>query len=138
MSDPRTDDLADRYGRPSASRQRAIILASGVVGVVALAWLAWAAWFQSTPDVQSTIRSFKVLDSHSVTAEVSVNLRSPDVTASCVIRAYSADHSVVGERNFEVTDTTGTVRLTLPFRTERKATSVELVGCTTAGQNRPR
>ncbi len=138
MSDPRTDDLADRYGRTSPSRRRAVILASGVVGVVALAWLAWAAWFQSTPDVQSTIRSFEVLDSHRVTAEVSVNLRSTDVTADCVVRAYSEDHSVVGEHNFRVGDRTGTVRLILPFRTERKATSVEMVGCTTSGQNRPR
>ncbi|MEO5653663.1 MAG: DUF4307 domain-containing protein [Marmoricola sp.] len=138
MSDPRTDDLADRYGHPSPSRRRAVILASGVVAVVALAWLAWAAWFQSTPDVQSTIRSFEVIDSHQVTTEVSVKLRNPDVAASCVVRAYAADHSVVGERNFAVADTEGTVRLTLPFRTEREATSVEMVGCTTSGQNRPR
>ena len=138
MNAPRNDDLAERYGRTSPARRRAIILASGVVGVVALAWLAWASWFQSTPDVQSTIRSFEVLDSHSVTAEVSVKLRSPDITANCLVRAYSPDHSVVGERNFEVADTEGTVRLTLPFRTERKATSVELIGCTTANQNRPR
>lgn len=138
MSAPRTDYLADRYGHTSPARRRAVILASGVVAVVALAWLAWAAWFQSTPDVQSTIRSFAVIDSHRVTAEVSVKLRSPDVTASCVVRAYASDHSVVGERNFEVAETEGTVRLTLPFRTEREATSVEMIGCTTSEQNRPR
>ena len=36
--------MADRYGRPSAGRRRAVILVSGLVGVVALAWVIWAAY----------------------------------------------------------------------------------------------
>ncbi len=138
MSDPRTDAMADRYGRTPPSRRRAVILASGIVGVLALAWVAWAAWFQGTPEVQSTIRSFEVLDSHSVTADVAVDVRSREVVASCMVRAYAVDHSVVGEHSFRVADTEGSVRVTVPFRTEREATSVELVGCTTPDQNRPR
>jgi hypothetical protein len=133
-----TDLMTERYGRTSPRRRALVIAVSGVVGVVALAWLGWATWFQSTPDVQSTMRSFRVVDTHGVEATVSVKTRSPDVEASCRLRAIAFDHSVVGERNVKVSGTSGTVRLVVPFRTEREATSVELVGCTSADQARPR
>ena len=64
--------------------------------------------------------------------------RDRSVEASCRVQAFSEDHSVVGERNFRVTGTEGTVTVALPFRTEREATSVEMVGCTTPDQSRPR
>jgi hypothetical protein len=130
--------MSDRYGTASPARRRLVILVSGVVGVVALAWLAWATWFESTPDVQSSLRTFEVVDSHSVKASVAVHLRNKDVRASCKVRAYGDDHSAVGELNFIVTGVTGTTRRDVTFRTERKATSVEAVGCTTRDQSRPR
>jgi hypothetical protein len=138
MSDVDTDVLADRYGAASPARRRAVVVASGVVGVVALAWLAWAAWFQSTPDVQSSLRSFDVADTHSASAVIAVKPRSSDVTASCLVRAFGTDHSVVGELNFKVTGVDDTTLREVQLRTERKATSVDLVGCTTDGQSRPR
>ncbi len=138
MGDVGTDELADRYGTASPARRRTVILASGVIGVLALSWLAWAAWFQGTPDVQSSLRSFEVLDTHSVRAEVAVKPRSSEVSASCLLRAFSADHSVVGELNFKVAGETGTTLRKVTLRTEREATSVELIGCTTADQPRPR
>jgi hypothetical protein len=138
VTDVRTDEVADRYGVPSPRRRRAVVIASGVVGVVALAWLAWAVWFQSTPDVQSSLRSFDVVDSHSASAVVAVNTRSEDVVGSCLVRAFGEDHSVVGELNFKVTGLSETTLREVTLRTERKATSVELVGCTAAGQPRPR
>ena len=138
MSDVKTDEVADRYGAPNPRRRRTVIVASGVVGVLALAWLAWAAWFQSTPDVQSSLRSFEVVDTHSASAVVAVNTSSEDVSASCRVRAFGDDHSVVGELNFKVTGVSGTALRDVTLRTERKATSVELVGCTAPGQPRPR
>ena len=68
--------MAGRYGGQTPRRRRAVILASGVVGVLALAWLAWAGWSQSTPDVESNLQSFEVVDSHSVEATVVVDIRS--------------------------------------------------------------
>jgi hypothetical protein len=138
VTDVKTDEVADRYGAASPRRRRAVIAASGVVGVVALAWLAWATWFQSTPDVQSSLRSFDVVDSHSASAVVVVKTRSEDVSASCLVRAFGEDHSVVGELNFKVTGVSDATLREVSLRTERKATSVELVGCTTPGQQRPR
>ena len=130
--------MAGRYGGQSPRRRRTVIIVSGVVGVLALAWVAWAGWSQSTPDVQSNLQSFEVLDSHSVEAAVVVDTRSEDVTANCLVRAVGTDHSVVGELNFEVTGHDGASRHDVSLRTERKATSVQLIGCTTEGQSRPR
>ena len=74
-STPADAVMADRYGGTSPARRRAVILVSGLVGVVALAWVAWAAWFQSTPEVQSSLQSFDVVDDHSATAQVVVKPR---------------------------------------------------------------
>jgi hypothetical protein len=109
-----------------------------VVGVLALVWLAWAAWAQGTPDVQSSLRAFEVVDTHTTTATVVVKPRSREVSASCLVRAFAADHSVVGELNFRVAGEAGAVLREVTMRTEREGTSVELIGCTTAEQPRPR
>ncbi len=130
--------MAGRYGDQTPRRRRAVIVASGVVGVLALGWLAWAGWSQSTPDVESNLQSFEVVDSHSVEATVVVDIRSEGVTANCLVRAVGTDHSVVGERNFEVTGDSGASRHDVTVRTERRATSVEMVGCTSPDQSRPR
>jgi len=130
--------MAGRYGGETPRRRRAVIVASGVVGVLAMAWLAWAGWSQSTPDVESNLESFEVVDTHSVEATVVVDIRSDDVTANCLVRAVGTDHSVVGERNFEVTGKRGASRQDVTLRTERRATSVELIGCTSPDQSRPR
>jgi len=138
VSEVRTDPLAGRYGGQSPRRRRTVIIVSGVVGVLALAWLAWAGWAQSTPDVQSKLKSFDVVDRHSVEATVVVDARSDDITANCLVRAFGEDHSVVGELNFEVTGRSGASNHDVTVRTEREATSVELIGCTSPDQSRPR
>jgi hypothetical protein len=69
---------------------------------------------------------------------VVVDTRSEEVTANCLVRAVGTDHSVVGELNIEVSGHTGARRPEVDVRTERRATSVQLIGCTTANQPRPR
>ena len=56
------------------------------------------------------------------------------MVASCTLRAFAEDHSTVGELAFEPVDGRNEVTL----RTERRATSVTLLGCTAPGQPRPR
>ena len=53
--------------------------------------------------------------------------------SDCRLRAYADDHTVVGEMTFAPREGGNTVDV----RTERLATSVELVGCTAEGQSRP-
>jgi hypothetical protein len=128
-------DLVDRYGAPSAWRGRAVLGVAVVLAAAFLGWLGWTIWAQVTPEVRSEMVSFDVVDEHSATATVSVRLRDEDVEASCKLRAYAEDKVVVGELVFTPS---GSGDITEEVRTERRATSVELMGCTAPGQNRPR
>ncbi len=130
--------MSDRYGAPSPARRAWVIAGSGLVGIAALGWLAWAVWFHSTPEVQSSLRGYDVVDVHRTTASVAVRTDDAAVEARCVVRAIGEDHSVVGEVDFTVSGVAGTTTRDVSLRTEREATSVELVGCTTGEQSRPR
>ena len=132
-----TDTLVDRYGAPAPWRRRALIAASVTVAVVSGSWLGWTTWDHSTPDVQSELVNFEVLDEHAATADVRMQFRSPSVEATCLLRAFAEDHSVVGELSFTPSAAVNGM-LTQTVRTERRATSVESIGCTADGQARPR
>ena len=56
------------------------------------------------------------------------------MTASCRVRAFAEDHTTVGEISF----TPAQGRNDVEIRTERRATSIDLIGCTTPDQERPR
>jgi hypothetical protein len=127
-------DLADRYGAPAPWRRRATLAVCVVLVAAFLGWLGWTIWDQSTPQVRSDIVGYKVVDEHLSTATVEVRLADDDVVASCTLRAYAEDHTVVGEWVFTPEDG----QSVQDVRTERLATSVELLGCTAPGQSRPR
>jgi hypothetical protein len=131
------DALDGRYGAPSPWRRRALV--GGCVAVVAvfLGWLAWTAISHATPEVESELLSFDAVDAHTVTARVAVDRRDVDVEATCKVRAFAEDHTVVGEKSWSP-DGEPRAEDDVTIRTERLATSVELVGCTTEGQSRPR
>jgi hypothetical protein len=120
-----------------------VLVAVGVVlAVVGGGWLTWAVWLQSTPQVQSGLVRSRVLDAHRVSADIEVDFGTRHVVADCLLQALAVDHSVVGELNFRVPAPGAphpaqvTVHRTL--RTERRATVVNLVGCTTPEQKQPR
>jgi hypothetical protein len=134
------DSLSERYGAPSPVARRALVTGVVVVAAAFLGWLAWTALWHGDPEVTSDLVTFTVDGEHQVTARVDVRLDDEDVVASCVLRAVAEDHTVVGELQFEVRASDledGTV-LERQIRTERRATSVDPVGCTTADQQRPR
>ncbi len=131
------DQLQDRYGAPAPWRRRALLAASVTLGLVFLAWLGWTTWEHATPDVDSALVGYEVVDEHLATARVEVRLADAGVRARCRVRAFAEDHTTVGERSF--TPTYGERQpLLIEVRTERRATSVELVGCTAPGESRPR
>jgi hypothetical protein len=127
----------DRYGAPAPGRRRALIVACVVVALAFGIWLGWTALSHSTPDVESELVGFDTVDEHTSTAVVEVDFGSDDVVATCLLRALAEDHSVVGELSFTAEPDLGT-RYEQTVRTERLATSVDLVGCTTPDQPRPR
>ena len=128
-----TTDLTDRYGAPSRWARPVTMVVAAVLAVAGLTWLAWAAWFHGTPEVTSNVVTYDVVSDHQIDARVDVDLID-DVRASCRVRAYAEDHTTVGELAFTPTDGPNAVSI----RTERRATSVEKIGCTAPGQTRPR
>ncbi|MFC0221924.1 DUF4307 domain-containing protein [Nocardioides zeicaulis] len=128
-----TTDLTDRYGAPSRWTRPVTIAVAAVLAVVGLGWLGWAAWFHGSPDVTSEVMTYDVVSDHQVDARVDVDL-AEGIDASCRVRAYAEDHTTVGEMTFTPVDGPNRVEI----RTERRATSVEKVGCTAPGQSRPR
>ena len=130
-------DLAERYGAPAPWRRRAIVAGCVVLAVAFLVWLAWTAWVHSTPEISSELETFEVVDEHTVDAVVVVRLRDDAEDATCLLRAFAEDHSTVGELEF-VPDPALGGRQEQSVRTERRATSLELVGCRAEGQSRYR
>ena len=135
---PRSDDLADRYGAPSALRRRLVVGVAASVAVLFLGWLAWATFLHSTPTVTSELLGFEVVDDHTTVARVEVAVSDDadpaEVGASCRVTAFAEDHAVVGELSW----VPQVGRHEVEVRTERGATSLELAGCTADGQSRPR
>lgn len=132
-------DLAERYGAPSVNRRKAVVAVVVLLAGAALAWLAWVMLVHGRPLVQSDLVGFDPVDDHEVSVRFAVVRRDEDVEASCLLRAVAADHTIVGELDVPVGpggDTSQTVERSV--RTERAATSVEVVGCTADGQPRRR
>jgi hypothetical protein len=110
-----------------------------LLAAIGLGWLVWAMLFHGRPDVTSELVSFHVAGEHGADARFTVVRRDRGVAATCLLRAYAADHAVVGELNVPVgSSEPATATLDQQVRTERRATTVDLVGCTTADQPRPR
>lgn len=133
-----SQDLADRYGARTPRWVRLVAVLAGVpVVVVIAAMLGWAALDQGSPAAHSEVVSFQVVDEHTVTASVAVDIDPGAEDVECVLRAFAEDHATVGELTFSPDPGTSR-RLEVSVRTERRATTVENVGCTAEGQDRPR
>ena len=126
-------DMAQRYGAPAP---RWVVLAvAAVIATVGLGWLVWVMLVHARPLAQSDTVSFRVLGEHRAEATFVVVRRSREVEASCLLRAQAPDHTIVGERTLVVgASRPATSTLTRSLRTERRATSVSVVGCTAEGQ----
>jgi hypothetical protein len=131
-------DLEQRYRGPSRASRVVALVAVVAMVVSGVGFLGWSVLFHSTPEVTSRLTAFRVVDDHEVTADIAVARESQFTEASCRLRAIAEDHTVVGELTLPVVDGAEQRSMRVPIRTERRATSVELVGCTTPGQARPR
>ena len=132
-------DLSKRYGTPSRARRPLVLTGVAVLAAVALAWLAWAVLFHGRPQVSSQMVGFDIDGQHAAVARYTVVRRDPGVTASCLLRASADDHSTVGELTVPVPPSSAkAVTLSSTVRTERRATTVDVVGCTSAGQRQAR
>jgi hypothetical protein len=72
---------------------------------------------------------FRVRGEHAVTATFTVVRRDAHARVTCVVRALADDHAVVGEASVPVRSGSATQQVSTTLRTERRATSVDLVDC---------
>ena len=132
-----TADLDARYGRSGRSRKPLIIGVVAVVAAVGLTWLLWAAFIQSNPPVTSRLLGFEITSATSAKATIQVD-RTESTEASCRLQAKAADFSIVGELTVSVpADSPRHQAVVATLTTQRAATSVVLVGCTTPDNPRP-
>ena len=124
-------DLADRYGT-RRGRRPLLLAAVAAVVLVFLTWLGWAAWLSASPEVRSGMQSWEVIDQHSTTIVAKVEIDEGVDDPLCRVQARADDHSVVGELQF--TPVNGRNEETIA--TERKAVSVDWIGCTSKDQRR--
>jgi hypothetical protein len=131
-------DLEQRYRGPSrASRLVALLL------VVALAvsgggFVLWTLLDSSTPEVNSQLSAYDIIDDHTAVANLTVLRDSQFTEATCTLVAIAADHAIVGTVSVPVVDGPEKQTLQVEIRTERRATSIDSGGCTTPDQRRPR
>ena len=132
-----SSDLDARYGRDGKSRRWLVIGVLAVVVAAGLAWLIWAAVVGSNPPVTSRLLGFEVTSPTAAKATIQVD-RTKSVEANCRLQAKAADFSIVGEVTLTVSANSPRHQ-TLPVTvtTQRAATSVVLIGCTTADSPRP-
>ncbi len=132
-----TADLDARYGRGGRSRRPLIIGVVAVIAAAGLAWLLWAAFVQSNPPVTSRLLRFEITSATSAKATIQVD-RTESTEASCRLQAKAADFSIVGELTVKVpADSPRHQTLPATLTTQRAATSVVLIGCTTPDNPRP-
>jgi hypothetical protein len=137
LTDPAATDLDARYGRTKHGRRWLVLVAISTVALVGLVWLVWVAVVQSTPPVSSRLLGFKITSPTSATATIQVD-RGKSIDASCRLQAKAADFSIVGELTVNVAaDSPRQQTLDATLTTQRDASAVILVGCTTADSHRP-
>jgi hypothetical protein len=133
-------DLAARYGTAAPWRRHVLVGAASLVVVTFAAWLGWVIWQQSQPEVASGNLTFDEASSdREIVARFDVDMDDGVEEATCTLQAYGkagATRVLVGNLTFTVP--AGTTRVEQAVATERRATAVELVGCTAPGQKRPR
>lgn len=131
------DSLSQRYGAPSPGRRLGMLVVAVAVALGFLGWLLWAMLFHSNPEIASEEIGHDVVDDHTATIEVRIEIDEGIEDPTCALRAISHDKAIVGETTFSPDPDEGPVH-EVEIRTERRATTVEWLGCKAAGQPRYR
>ena len=125
----RSRALEERYGTHRPVRRVVGLVVIVLVAGAALGWLAWATWINANPAIAAQVISFDVRDTHRVETTVQVQVRDAYVTGSCLLRATAVDHSIVGELSMPI-ERGAARQQSVAVRTERRATTVEVLRCT--------
>lgn len=133
-----TTDLAARYGTTRPGRRPWVVGSVVALALVFGGWLAWVTVVQADPDVASGNLTWDNAETteNQIVARFTVDMADDVAEATCSLKALAKDKTTVGVLTFVVPR--GTTQVEQGVATERKAVSLELLGCTAPGQNRPR
>ncbi|MGP3984999.1 DUF4307 domain-containing protein [Streptomyces sp. KR80] len=132
---------ADRYGRSSAGLRhggsqaradRTLKIVGAVLGAGLLAVVAWSGVsYISGQKVSGELIKFKVVSDTAVEAHLEVR-KDADTAGVCTLRAQAEDGGEVGRKDIRFDEREGRVDKVATVVTTRRATAVELIGCTSA------
>ncbi|MCX4788951.1 MULTISPECIES: DUF4307 domain-containing protein [unclassified Streptomyces] len=124
----------NRYGRSADQRaDRKLTIIGSVLGVVLLGVVGWIGYAYITGQgISAEVIKRQVVSDARVDVHLEVR-KDKDAKGYCTLRAQHEDGSEVARKDFRFDDRTDRVDRVLSLRTTSRATSVELLGCTTDG-----
>lgn len=90
--------------------------------------VGWSLLFHSSPAIDAEVTRYDVVDDRLVKVQIEVRI-ADDARGSCLVRATAEDHTPVGDLNLTETQLRDREGEWIELRTERRATTVELVRC---------
>ena len=126
-----------RYGRAASDGRagdRRLRLVGLVLGVALVAFVAWAGYsYVGEQRVSGELTGFEVTSDAEVDVHLAVR-KQADVEGVCTVRAQAEDGLEVGRAEFRFDQPDDSLHEAVTLRTTARATSAELLGCSTAGQ----
>jgi len=122
--------MRERYGTERPRQRLVLVIATTLLTIVFLSWLGWVVIFHGNPAIDSQVSSFDPVSAHQINVKLGTRFRNDHVTGNCLVRATASDHSIVGELNLSAQQIREAEGRWIPIRTERRATTAEVVRCT--------
>ncbi|MEV7674687.1 DUF4307 domain-containing protein [Streptomyces sp. NPDC000963] len=132
MSAVREQPPEGRYGRSADERaDRKLKIVGSVLGVLFLAVLGWFGWYYVVDSrISAELIKFDVVSASEV--QVHLEVRKDEGTEGvCTLRSRSEDGTEVARKDVRIDDPAARVDQVFSLRTTARATSAELIGCTT-------
>jgi hypothetical protein len=124
----------NRYGRSADQRaDRKLKIIGSALGVVLLGVVGWIGYdYVTGQGISAEVIKRQVVSDQRVDIHLEVR-KDKDAKGYCTLRAQHEDGSDVARKDFRFDEPTGRIDRVLSLRTTARATSVELLGCTTDG-----
>ncbi|MGW2178936.1 DUF4307 domain-containing protein [Streptomyces sp. NPDC001732] len=124
----------NRYGRSADQRaDRKLRIIGSVLGVVLLGVVGWIGYgYVTGQGISAEVIKRKVVSDERVDVHLEIR-KDKDAKGYCTLRAQHEDGSDVARKDFRFDESTDRIDRVVSLRTTARATSVELLGCTTDG-----